>query len=121
MVIYYDDKPYTPAAFPISSTKPLPVREGDAITWYLRCGHPGKDALEHLVKNATGVKIKGPLIIEYEDYSQAKAIRVVSRRLPSDLSNAFGRRLFFNIFTYQHSYDGYRYALLIKDEFLGYI
>jgi hypothetical protein len=46
------------AAFPASST-PRPPRDADANRWHLRCGHIGQDALERLISETYGVRIKG--------------------------------------------------------------
>ena len=65
--------------------------------------------------------IEAPTILQYSDCTQTKAIRVVSRRPFKDPSDAFGRRLFFDLFILSYSYDGFRYVLFIKDEYTGYI
>ena len=91
------------------------------MTWHLRCGHPGKEALESMVKRAIEDEIEAPTTLQCSDYIWAKAIRIVSRRPPKDPNDAFGRRLFFDLFTLSYSYDSYRYVLFIKDEHTGYI
>src|SRR6266566_5827496 len=73
-----------PAAVPISSRKPLKHRPTDGMTWHLRCGHPSKEALESMVKRATGDEIEAPTTLQCSDCAQAKATRVVSRRPPKD-------------------------------------
>jgi hypothetical protein len=66
------------AAFPVSSTAPRLPREADAYRWHLRMGHLGKDALEHLMSNVYGVKIKGPVVFNCEACVQAKAKKTIS-------------------------------------------
>jgi hypothetical protein len=38
----------------------------------MRMGHPEPSALEHLVNAFKRVKIKGPIIVQYETYALAK-------------------------------------------------
>ncbi len=74
-----------------------------------------------MVKRVIKDEIEAFTTLQCLDYAQAKVIRVVSRRPLKDLSDTFGQRLFFDIFTLFYFYDGYRYVLLIKDEYTGYI
>jgi hypothetical protein len=55
--------PNTAAAFSVSSRASRSLREADAYRWHLRMGHLGKEALERLVLNVYGVKIRGLLTI----------------------------------------------------------
>jgi hypothetical protein len=55
----------------ISWTKKAP-KTGTAQRWHMRIGYPKPSALEHLVNAFKGVKIKGPIIIQYEIYALAK-------------------------------------------------
>ena len=54
--------------------KPKPAATSDSMTWHRRLGHLGADALEHLVLQTTGAKIKGPIKIECKDCSLGKAV-----------------------------------------------
>ena len=74
-----------------------------------------------MIKRATGDEIDAPITLQCSDCVRAKVTKVVSRRLSKDPSDAFGRRLFFDLFTLPYSYDGYRYILFIKDEYTGYM
>src|SRR6266699_627897 len=74
-----------------------------------------------MVKQVIRDEIEAPTILQCSDCAQAKAIKIVSRRPFKDLSDTFGRQLFFDLFTLPYSYDGYRYILFIKDEHSGYI
>jgi len=74
------------AAFPTSSTAPRPPREADAYRWHLRMGHLGKEALERLMTNVYGVKIKGPVVFNCQACLQAKAKRQISRRQPARIA-----------------------------------
>ncbi len=47
-------------AVSISLKKSLKHRPIDGMTWHLRCGHLGKEALENMVKRATKDEIEAP-------------------------------------------------------------
>src|SRR6266566_3259497 len=55
------------AAVSISSRKPLKNRLTDGMTWYLRCGHLGKEALENMVKRTTGDEIEASTTLQCSD------------------------------------------------------
>jgi hypothetical protein len=74
-------RPYSAtAAFPIFFRAPRQPREADIYRWYLRIGYLDKEALERLIFNVYRIKIKGPIVFNYEAYVQAKAKRQISRR-----------------------------------------
>jgi len=68
------------AVFPASSLTPRQPRDVDTHRWHLRYGHIGQDALEQLIFETYGVRIKGQLITTCELYIRATAKRKVSRR-----------------------------------------
>ena len=109
------------AAFPTSSTAPRPPREADAYRWHLRMGHLGKEALERLMTNVYGVKIKGPVVFNCQACLQAKAKRQISRRQPARIAPRPLWRIHFDLFYLENAYNQMKYALVIKDEFSGYI
>lgn len=61
-----------------------PPLTGEAIRWHHRMGHPGPDALEHLVNASQGVKIRGPTTVECEACALAK-IKRQPRRAPREI------------------------------------
>jgi hypothetical protein len=66
-----DDHPHTRMAFYIRRHKFNTWTErrsviGDVMRWHLRLGHPGPQALEHLVNAYKGVRIKGLKTVECE-------------------------------------------------------
>src|SRR5208283_993172 len=63
-----------------SWTKRKP-QSGDALRWHLRLGHPGPQALEHLVNSSLGVRIKGITTVECDTCGTSKAKRKI-RRFP---------------------------------------
>jgi len=109
------------AAFPVSSRAPRPPREADAYRWHLRMGHLGKEALERLMSNVYGVKIRGPIIFNCEACVQGKAKKNISRRQPARMAPRPLWRIHFDLFHLENAYNQMRYALVIKDEFSGYI
>jgi hypothetical protein len=109
------------AAFPVSSTAPRPPREADAYRWHLRMGHLGKEALERLMSNVYGVKIKGPVVFNCEACIQGKAKKNISRRQPARIAPRPLWRIHFDLFHLEKAFNQMRYALVIKDEFTGHI
>jgi Reverse transcriptase (RNA-dependent DNA polymerase) len=57
------------------------LSEADGKRWHVRMGHLGKDALEHLVRQARGVKIKGLRTIECDACAPAHMKKQVRRAL----------------------------------------
>jgi transposase InsO family protein len=104
-----------------SSSKPRPEQTAEATIWHQRLGHLNAAALEQLVQQTTGAKIRGPIQVECEGCSLAKATRVVSRRKPLTTAPRPFWRIYVDIFNMTTSYNGRKAALLIKDEFTGMI
>jgi len=73
-----DDHPYTRMAFYIrkqkfnSRTERRPAN-GDAMRWHLRLGHPGPQALEHLVNASKGVRLSKIKTVNCDACGMAKA------------------------------------------------
>ena len=106
------------AAFPASTT-PRPPRDADAHRWHLRCGHIGQDALERLMSETYGVRIKGQLTINCEACTRATAKRKISRRPPNRIASRPLWRIHFDLFQLIPSSVGYERALVIRDEYSG--
>jgi len=109
------------AAFPVSSTAPRPPRDADAHRWHLRCGHIGQDALERLMSETYGVRIKGQLTINCEECIQATAKRKVSRRPANRKAPRPLWRIHLDLFQLERSFVGYERALVIQCEYSGQI
>ncbi|OAQ57457.2 polyprotein [Pochonia chlamydosporia 170] len=92
----------------------------DAKKWHLRLGHPGPQALEHLVNCSTGARIKGITTTECDDCAVSKAKRQVSRK-PRNTENAPGIRLAVDFHDFQHNSQGKQHVMLITDRWSGYI
>jgi hypothetical protein len=104
-----------------SSSQPRPHQTADADLWHQRLGHLNAASLEHLVQETTGAKIKGPIQIDCEHCSLAKAQRVISRRSPQTRSPRPYWRIYIDIFQFEGSYNNKAAALVIKDEYTGII
>src|ERR1700735_11083 len=87
----------TPTAFHTRRNKfdswtEKPPNKADALIWHLRLGHPGPQALEHLVNCSKGAKIKGIKTVECDDCGVAKAKRQI-RREPRKLDEGPALRI----------------------------
>ena len=94
-------------------TQPRPSK-AVANLWHLRLGHPGPQALEHLVHSTQGVRIKGPTTIQCDACGVSKAKRQIRRRL-REHNEGSGLRLALNLHPFEEGYNSYKYLLLITD------
>ncbi|KJZ70533.1 hypothetical protein HIM_10077 [Hirsutella minnesotensis 3608] len=92
----------------------------DARKWHLRLGHPGPQALEHLVNCSTGARIKGLTTVACDHCGVSKAKRQVSRK-PRDRGNAPGQRLAIDFHDLDEDHEGRGSAMLVTDRWSGYI
>jgi hypothetical protein len=94
----------------------------DSHTWHLRLGHPGPEALNHLVTHSQGVRIKGIPTVECDDCACAKAKRSV-RREPREEPDKAGSHLAIDFHDFEPDTvnDGFKSVMLITDRFSGYI
>ncbi|KAH7471650.1 hypothetical protein FOMA001_g13746 [Fusarium oxysporum f. sp. matthiolae] len=123
-VLEYIDKSTTAAAFlakrkQYDSWTKRPPRSGDETFWHLRLGHPGPEALKHLVGQCRGVKIRGISTVECDACGMAKVKRQVrrQRRVPPEKA---GIRLAID-FHDMSGDPGYTSAMLVTDRYSGYI
>jgi Reverse transcriptase (RNA-dependent DNA polymerase)/GAG-pre-integrase domain len=119
-----DDHPYTQMAFYIrkhkfnSSTERRPVT-GDAMRWHLRLGHPGPQALEHLVNASKGVRLSKIKTVNCDACGMAKAKRRI-RREPREFKEEPGVQLALDFHDYvDDGYGGYKCLLLVTDRWSG--
>ena len=120
-----NDHPYTRMAFYIRRNKFNTWTErrpatGDAMRWHLRLGHPGPQALEHLVNASKGVRIKGLKTVECEACGTSKAKRRI-RREPREFKQEPGIQLALDFHDSEEGYGGYKCVLLITDRCYGLI
>jgi len=115
-----ESKPTTMAsALVASSSAPRPPRDGDAYTWHLRAGHPSQRALEKLLTQAYGIRIKGQLTTECQHCILAKASRTISRR-PANRQSAMPMwRVHMDLFELPMSLTNKIRAIVFNDEYTG--
>jgi hypothetical protein len=94
--------------------------KADARKWHLRLGHPGPQALEHLVNTSRGVKIRGIPTIECDDCAVSKIRRQVHRQ-PRDVGNGPGQRLAIDFHDITANPEGKSSVMLVTDRWSGYI
>jgi hypothetical protein len=102
-----------------SWTKKTPSKV-DAGKWHLRFGHPGLQALEHLVNCSMGARIKGIPTVKCDHCAVAKAKRQI-RREPRRLDDGPGRRIAIDFHDMDGDEDGFGSSMLITDRWSGYI
>ena len=90
-------------------------RKADAITWHKRMGHPGPQALEHLVQQSQGVRIKGIPTVKCNACGKAKLKRQI-RRQPRELTEGPGERVAIDFHDYEaDSLTGEKSQMLITN------
>ncbi|KAK4078062.1 hypothetical protein Purlil1_12083 [Purpureocillium lilacinum] len=97
----------------------LPLRQDTAELWHLRACHAGPQALEQLVLQTKGVRIKGPTTVQCTACGTGKATEIISRRESRNRSRQPFYRIFIDIFEFPAAYNTHRYVLLATDEFSG--
>ena len=100
-----------------------PASRVDAEMWHLRLGHPGPEALQHLVNCSTGVKIKGLRTIDCNACAQAKIHRTVHRE-PRTRSYEAGVRLAIDFHDFEKTEsDGTQFVsvMLVTDRYSGFV
>jgi len=94
-------------------------RKSPAIIWHKRLGHPGPAAIEHLVQQAEGVRIKGITTVECNSCGRAKLRRQI-RRAPRNNNEGPGERLAIDFHAYEaQSITKEKSQMLIMDRFSG--
>lgn len=122
-VIEYQLAEITPAAWAAhkftSYTKRAPLA-GEAIRWHNRLGHPGPQALEHLVSASQGVRIRGPTTVECDACGLSKIKRQV-RRAPRQSIQTAGERIAIDFHDYEEGIGSYTSQMLLTCRSTGYI
>ncbi|KAG7001233.1 hypothetical protein FOFC_03480 [Fusarium oxysporum] len=123
-VIEYQPVAITPAALTAhkfnSYSKRAPLT-GEAIRWHSRLGHPGPQALEHLVSASQGVRIRGPTTAECDACGLSKVKRQVRRAPRQQPGQAAGERIAVDFHDYEEGIDGYTSQMLLTCRATGYI
>ncbi|RKK13997.1 hypothetical protein BFJ67_g18001, partial [Fusarium oxysporum f. sp. cepae] len=122
-VIEYQPESFPKAAFAAhrfsSYTKKAPLT-GEAIRWHSRLGHPGPQALEHLISASQGVRIRGPTTVECDACGISKIKRQI-RRAPRQSDQKAGERIAIDFHDYQEGIGGYTSQMLLTCRATGYI
>jgi hypothetical protein len=103
----------------ISWTKKTP-KTGTAQRWHMRTGYPELSALKHLVNASKGVKIKGPIIIQYKACALAK-IRKQIRQAPRKFDESSGKRIAVNFHNYASGINEYTFQVILTNRATGYV
>ena len=121
-VIEYRPEPTVPFAFAthkFNSRTSRPSQKADALRWHKRMGHPGPSALEHLVQQSEGVRIKGITTVKCDACGKAKSKRQV-RRSPRHIDEGPGERIAVDFHAYEDgSSTKEKSQMLITDRFSG--
>ena len=120
-ILQFSPVPTSEGSFGVSSRNPKPVRDGTAEQWHLRTGHIGKTALEQLVHQVTGVRLKGLPLIKCTDCSQASGTQIISRRPPESKAKMPFQRVGVDLFFFNPAHNDHKIAEIFKCEFTGLI
>jgi hypothetical protein len=114
--------PVPPATYHTHKTTTRTKRgpqKASAALWHKRLGHPGPAAIEHLVQQAEGVRVKGITTVECNSCGRAKSRRQISRA-PRINDDGPGERLSIDFHTYEtQSVTKEKSQMLITDKFSG--
>jgi hypothetical protein len=97
-----------------------PQGTADSYTWHLRLGHPGPEALNHLVGHSEGVKIKGVPTTDCDACACSKIKRQI-RRSPRRMPDKPGVRLAIDFHDFEATNLGYSSVMLVTDRYSGFI
>ncbi|KAF7136791.1 hypothetical protein CNMCM5793_006309 [Aspergillus hiratsukae] len=92
----------------------------DAQRWHLRLGHPGPQAIEHLVNASKGARIRGPTTVECDACGIAKMKRQI-RRTPKDIEEGPGLQLAIDFHDFEKGYQDFRSLMLVTDRWSGLV
>lgn len=107
-----------------TATRRKPIR-GSTPMWHRRLGHPGPEAIRHLVGSSRGVRLLtgGSAIstIDYDVCGTSKLHRQVRRAVKEALLREKpADRIAIDFHDYDKGYKGYRYTLLVTDQSSSY-
>lgn len=109
------------ASFATSSCTKRLVSKATALRWHKRLGHPGPAAVEHLVQQSQGVRIKGITTVECDACGRAKTKRQI-RRTARLSTEGPGERLAIDFHSYEEgSSTKEKSQMLVTDRFSGLI
>jgi hypothetical protein len=109
-------------AFPAhqhTSRSVRPPRKGTAMRWHKRMGHPGPNAIEHLVQQSQGVRLQGITTVQCDACGRSKIRRQI-RRTPRTNDEGPGERVAIDFHSYEEgSVSKEKSQMLIYDRFSG--
>ena len=91
-----------------------------AQIWHLRLGHPGPQALEHLVNTTKGAKIRGITTVQCDGCALGKIRRQI-RRQKRDVGSKPGDRLAIDFHDLPRDPEGRSSVMLVTDRWSGFI
>jgi hypothetical protein len=95
------------------------IQKAPALLWHKRLGHPGPAAIEHLVQQTQGVKVKGLTTVQCNACGRSKAKRQISRALRNN-NDGPGKRLSIDFHSYEaQSLTKEKSQMLISDKYSG--
>ena len=105
----------------INSRTKRPASKATALLWHKRLGHPGPAAVEHLVQQSEGVRIKGITTVECNACGRAKTKRQV-RRTPRINTEGPGERIAIDFHSYEDgSFTKEKSQMLATDRYSGFV
>lgn len=119
-VLEYDPLPLTTYhTHKITTRTKRGPQKASAMLWHKRLGHPGPAAIEHLVQQAEGVRIKGITTVKCNSCGRAKSRRQISRA-PRINNDGPGERLTIDFHAYENQgVTKEKSQMLISDKFSG--
>jgi len=95
-------------------------QKASALLWHKRLGHPGPAAIEHLVQQTEGVRVKGVTTVECNSCGKAKVRRQISRA-PRINEQGPAERLTIDFHSYEDQlYNKEKSQMLITDKYSGF-
>jgi hypothetical protein len=95
------------------------IQKAPALLWHKRLGHPGPAAIERLVQQTQGVKVKGLTTVQCNACGRSKAKRQISRALRNN-NDGPGERLSIDFHSYEaQSLTKEKSQMLISDKYSG--
>ena len=105
----------------INSRSKRAPQKADAMRWHKRMGHPGPAAIEHLVQQSEGVRIKGVTTVKCDACGRAKTKRQI-RRAPRSNHEGPGERLAIDFHSYEEgSSTKEKSQMLVTDRYSGFL
>ncbi|KAE8862102.1 hypothetical protein PTNB29_04664 [Pyrenophora teres f. teres] len=99
-VIEYNNVKQPQGSFATTARTWHPRQRAKAVIWHKRIGHPGPQALKHLVHHSKGVKIVGVPTVKCDACGRSKSKRVI-RRAPREIYEGPGERVAIDFHDYK--------------------